>query len=378
VAAAFIGPGTVTTATLAGAQFGVALLWALVFATLATIVLQEMSARLGLVSGRGLSEALAELAPPWGRGFAWLAGLAVVSGVVAFEAGNLTGAGLGLDAVTGVDRNLWITIVAVIAAGLLWMGRYRLLERVLVTCVALMGVLFVVTAILVRPDLSELAAGALMPTIPAGAAGVILALIGTTIVPYNLFLHAHAVQARWQGAADLSAARRDLILAIGLGGVVSVAIVVTAAALDTGTVESATDMAHQLEPLLGDWARVTFGLGFGIAGITSAITAPLAAAYIVGGLMGGGDLKSGLARTVAIVCVGVGAGVAVAGVRPVQLIFLAQIANGIILPLVVAALILVVNDRTRLGHYANGVVLNLVGSGVVAVCVLLAIRSCLS
>ena len=106
VAAAFIGPGTITTCTLAGASFGVSLLWVLVFATAATVLLQEMSGRLGLLTGEGVAEVLAGLAPPWGRALAWLTGGAVVLGVIAFEAGNLSGAGIGLAAVTGIDERL--------------------------------------------------------------------------------------------------------------------------------------------------------------------------------------------------------------------------------------------------------------------------------
>ena len=262
------------------------------------------------------------------------------------------------------------------AGALLWAGRYPLLERVLVWCVALMGLLFVLTAVLVQPDVGELLSGVFKPRMPAGGAVVVLALIGTTMVPYNLFLHARVIQARWRGAADLPAARRDLIFAIGLGGVVSAAIVVTASATLQGTrVESAVDMAHQLAPILGDWARVIFGLGIAVAGITSAITAPLAAAYIVAGLVGEADLDSRLMRWVALGCVGVGAGLALTGVQPIRLIVVAQAANGIVLPLVVCAMVVVLNDRNRLGRYANGLSMNALALGITLVCVLMAVRN---
>ncbi|MGD2136461.1 MAG: Nramp family divalent metal transporter, partial [Gemmatimonadales bacterium] len=232
IAAAFIGPGTVTTATLAGAQHGVTLLWALAFATIATIVLQEMSARLGLVTGAGLGQALRSVAGPrWlGPALAVLAATAVVSGAAAYEAGNLTGAGLGLETMTGMPLRGWIGIGTVAAAALLWTGRYRLLERVLAGCVALMGIVFVATAALVMPHVGTLLAGVFVPGIPSGAEFTALALVGTTIVPYNLFLHAAAVRERWSGVDDLPTARLDLVLAIGLGGIVSAAVVVTAAA----------------------------------------------------------------------------------------------------------------------------------------------------
>ncbi len=375
VAAAFVGPGTVTTCTLAGVEYGMALLWVVVCAIVATILLQEMALRLGLVTRLGLAESLGQLAPPWGRLFAWVAGMSTVAGVVAFEAGNLTGAGLGLASVTQSNASPWTLAVAISAGILLWLGHYRLLERVLMVCVATMGLVFVVTAILVAPNPLELISGLVVPSIPGQAGLIALALIGTTIVPYNLFLHASTVQARWSGAVDLPAARRDLVIAVSIGGVISAAIIVTATmAIRANDVTSATDMAQQLEPLLGSWARVAFGTGFAIAGLTSAITAPLASAYIVNGLLGKGtNLQTPVARSVAIACVGIGAALALANVRPLRLIVFAQAANGLILPIIAVVLVLVLSDRSKLGCYANRWPGNTTGFMIIALCMLLAL-----
>ncbi len=381
VTAAFIGPGTVTTATLAGARFGVTLLWALAFATVATIVLQEMSARLGLTTGAGLGQALrATKGPPWlGVSLAALAGTAVVSGVAAYEAGNLTGAGLGLEAVTGVPLKAWVGIGAVVAGLLLWTGQYRIVERVLAACVAVMGLVFLTTAIMVAPHIPRLLGGVFVPRLPTGAEFTALALIGTTIVPYNLFLHAAAVRERWSSPDDLPAVRLDLLVAIGLGGIVSAAIVVTAAAALDGTqVRSAGDMAQQLEPLLGPWASYAFALGYAAAGVSSAITAPLAAAYTVLDVLGRGrNVRAALPRWVWLGCVGFGALAALASVRPVPLIFLAQIVNGLALPAVALVLLIAMNDRSRLGPRVNTWRGNVVGALVVLLCAVLGMRAVL-
>ncbi|MGE0621414.1 MAG: Nramp family divalent metal transporter [Pseudomonadales bacterium] len=379
VAAAFIGPGTVTTCSLAGAGFGLTLLWVLLLAVLATVLLQEMSARLALASGAGLTEALTRLAPPWGRVIAWVAGLAVLLGVIAFEAGNLSGAGLGLAALSGTTAPPWTALTAISAALLLISGRYRLVEQVLMVAVALMALAFLATAWAVGPDWQSLARGLLVPQLPRDAALTALALVGTTIVPYNLYLHAAATREHWGGPADLGAARRDLIGAIALGGLISLAIVVTASAtLGGARIGSAADMARQLEPLLGGWAGVSFGIGLATAGLTSAITAPLAAAYLCSGLMGRRPgLDTTLARGVALTCIVIGAALALTGIRPVRLIVFAQAANGLILPLITLALILALNDR-RLGELANTWRGNVAGMAVVALCALLAVRTFVS
>jgi manganese transport protein len=379
VTAAFIGPGTITTATLAGARFGATLLWALAFATVATIVLQEMSARLGLATGAGLGTALRTVGghPLLGLTLAGLAAVAVIGGAAAYEAGNLTGAALGLESITGLPLRTWVALGTLFAGILLLTGQYRLVERVLASCVAIMGVVFLTTAALVAPSLDQVLAGVLVPRLPDNAELNALALIGTTIVPYNLFLHAAVVRERWSQITDLPAVRWDLVLAIGLGGIVSCAVVITASsALDGAAVRSAGDMASQLEPLLGPWAGQAFALGYAAAGISSAVTAPLAAAYIILDTMGrSNDVRAPTARVVWGGCILVGAVAAMLGTRPVPLIFLAQIVNGLVLPIVAVVLLIAMNDRRRLGDHVNSWRGNIVGVAVVVLCTGLGLRS---
>jgi manganese transport protein len=386
VAAAFIGPGTITTATLAGAGYGYALLWALTFSIIATLVLQEMSARLGLVTGVGLGEAIRER---FGSGLPRLAAIALIVSAIAignaaYEAGNLLGATLGMRGVAGGSAWLWVPLFAGLAFALLWTGRYAAIERVLVTMVVLMSVVFLATSFVLAPPLADVLRGVFVPRVPDDprALLVVLALIGTTVVPYNLFLHAAAVRERWDDAADLPAVRADLTVAIVLGGIISMAVVVTAAGAlrEGGTVTSASEMAAQLEPLLGSWARTFFAAGLFAAGMTSAITAPLAASYAVAGAMGWPrNLRDRRLRMVWGGVLLAGVPFAIAGTRPtiplgfgeVSVIVFAQIANGILLPAVAVFLLLAVNDRGRMGAHANGTALNVVGVVVVLVTMLI-------
>lgn len=384
VAAAFIGPGTVTTATLAGAGFGVTLLWALTFSIGATLILQEMAARLGVVTGLGLGEAVRRrfTAPVLRVGAILLIVGAIALGNAAYETGNLLGAALGMEAVLSGRPNLWALLIAGASAALLWTGSYRLLERFLVGMVAVMSVVFLTTALLVRPPLGELLQGLLLPVLPEGAILFTIALVGTTVVPYNLFLHASTVRERFQGPEELGAARRDLAVSILVGGAVSMAIVVTAAGTIHGTgveVAGAADMAPQLEPLLGRWAGVFFAVGFFAAGMTSSITAPLAAAYATAGALGWtGDLKAPRFRLVWGSVIAVGATFAATGIRPVEAILFAQAANGMLLPCIAAFLLLAVNDRRWMGSHGNGLIPNLLGAAVFLVTVVLGARALLT
>jgi Mn2+/Fe2+ NRAMP family transporter len=229
-----------------------------------------------------------------------------------------------------------------------------------------------VTAVAVAQSPGDLLSGALVPRLPAGSDLVALGLVGTTIVPYNLFLHASSARERWRGANDLSAARADLGVAIVLGGVISMAIVITGAAQFGSSIDSPMQMAAMLEPLLGRWATTFFAIGFFAAGMTSAITAPLAAAYAVSGVLGWvQDLRSPLVRMIWMAVMAVGLGFTLAGVRPVPAIVFAQAANAILLPAIAIFLLIVMNDRRQLKGATNGIVANALGGLIVLVTLLL-------
>lgn len=383
VTAAFIGPGTVTACTLAGANFGFALVWALVFATIATIILQEMSARLGVVTQKGLGETLSDLleASFWKWPLIVLVGLALYLGNAAYEAGNLSGAALGIAAVAGEAGwvfNISILTISLLAAGLLLSGSYRLIERALLVLVGIMAAAFIATFAIVQPDLGALFHGMLAPTIPEGAMLTVIALIGTTVVPYNLFLHSTAVRQKWSGPKDLGAVRADTAVAIGLGGLIAILILSTSAAsLFAAGIETsnAADMASQFEPLFGAYSKYLLGIGLFAAGLTSAITAPLATGYAMTEILKlkGGQSAVGF-RVIALSVIAIGALLSLTGTKPIEIIVLAQLANGLLLPIIAGFLLFVVNRRELLGQYANGWLANLLGGIVVLIATGLGLR----
>ena len=190
IAAAFIGPGTVTTAASAGAGFGHALLWALAFSSLACLSLQEASARITVVSGLNLGQALRERYRGGIGGAAMLLLVlgAIILGCAAYEAGNILGGVAG--AALGSRLPAWaLTLGSGLVAGLLlWFGAPRTVARLLGLFVALMGAAFLVTAWRLQPSLPGLLAGLARPGLPPGSGMIVLGLVGTTVVPYNLFL----------------------------------------------------------------------------------------------------------------------------------------------------------------------------------------------
>lgn len=383
VAAAFIGPGTVTVCTLAGVSNGYQLLWALLFSIIATIVLQEMAARLGYVTQKGLGATIRNNTSPGFQRIIFFAIVlsAIVIGNAAYEAGNISGAVLGVDVIFGGSQ-LWPLLIGIIAFAVLVIGRYALLEKFLIAIVILMSICFVITAILLKPNIGEILAGFIPQKIGEGDFLLILGLIGTTVVPYNLFLHASAVSEKWKrdgdDVANLSDIRKENYVSILLGGIISIAVVIVSATALSGTnmeIKNAGDMALQLEPVLGSWAKIVLAIGLFAAGISSAITAPLAAAYAARGLFDWGkDAKHIGFRGVWMSILLIGIIFSSIGIKPITIIKFAQIANGLLLPIIAAYLIYLMNKKEILGEHKNSILNNILGGGVFIITLFLSMR----
>ncbi|MGK7390338.1 MAG: Nramp family divalent metal transporter [Candidatus Cyclobacteriaceae bacterium M2_1C_046] len=383
VTSAFIGPGTVTICSIAGNRFGYTLLWALIFSIIATIVLQEMCARLGVISQQGLGKSIRDLIT--NKTVNILVSILIFSAIIvgngAYEAGNISGAALGMVAIfIGIEPSLIILSIGLIAAIILFSGSYKVVEKMMIILVVVMSVVFLVTAIYVKPDLSAMLKGSFIPTFPEGSTLIIVGLIGTTVVPYNLFLHTSSAATKWKKESEIPEARFDTIVSIIIGGLISLAIIVTsAAAMGTGTLSSAADLAIQLEPLLGTWAGTFISIGLFAAGISSAITAPLAAGYAASGIFGfKPELKRIEFRMVSGLILVIGLIFSISGLKPVEVIQFAQIANGILLPFVAIFLVWIMNNKPLLGEFVNSKLQNIFGILVIIITIILGVKSIFS
>ena len=420
-------------ASSAGAKFGYQLLWAVAFSVFATVVLQEMASRLGIVTGTGLSESLKHSISNSALriGALALVLLAIFVGNSAYQTGNILGAASGMmsaysksetptkdveaafdstskqiqsssgrslgdqeEANSLTGQSYIVLFVAAVALGVVWIGRFDVLQWLLTVLVVLMSLLFVVAALRSGADWSQVASG-FVPRIPSGADWIVIGLVGTTVVPYNLFLHASAAAQRWNcgGEQDsdgglgeiysnaIVASRWDTLLSVTVGGLITCAILITASAAfhgSTGTAGLAqvSDVAKQLEPALGSWAKQMFSLGLLAAGLTSAITAPVAAAYAASGCFGwSGKLSDPRLKIAASVVVLTGAAFAIKlGGSPKETIILAQVANGLLLPIIAVALLVLTNDGHLMKKFKNGRLANVVAVLVILVVSVIAVN----
>ena len=246
----------------------------------------------------------------------------------------MAGAALGLEAINGASLSLGTTpvilAIALFAATMLIFSKPKWVEKILIFMVLMMSAAFVLTFLLIRPDLGAMLRG-FIPTIPDEGLMTAIALIGTTIVPYNLFLHAASAREHWN-PEQLPEAQLDNRISIGIGGLVSMTILATAAA-----------------SLFGSDATIVQGI-FG----ASHTRAPF--------------------RIGALIVILFGASAALLGYRPVELIFVAQIANGLLLPIVAVFLLILANDKNLLGENANGLKSNILGIIILLVTTALGVR----
>jgi manganese transport protein len=294
-AVAYVDPGNFATNIQAGAEDGYRLVWVVVVANVAAIVIQTQSAKLGLVSGRSLPEHIRDGAP---RGVvlgAWL-GAEVVA--MATDLAELLGAGLGLSLLTGLELFPAVVVASVGTVLLLALQRrgVRLFEAVIAALIGVIGVSYLAETVMGKPDLGA-AARSLLPPRLGGEEAVLLAtaILGATVMPHVIYLHSALMQDRGERADEarlrrmLRAQRADVAVALGLAGVINVLMVMLAAATFHArglTHVAGIEEAHRtLAPVLGSASSVVFAVALLAAGLSASAVGTLAGQTIMRGFL---------------------------------------------------------------------------------------------
>lgn len=344
IAAAFIGPGTITTAAKAGSQGGWMYVPYVLLAALAGFLLMEMVARITLVSEHSLGQILGKR----GKWLAYACFVAVVLGCMAYQAGNLLGALSGVQLLAPVHR-LWVLLIGASAILVLWKGDNRLIAKALSNIVVLMGIAFIVTAIIMLLGDGTFEGRAELST------ATIIGLVGTTIVPYNFFLAAGLSKGQ-----KLGEMRWGLGASFFIGALITMSIVLVASV--SSEFFSFADLARTLDASLGKMSKVVLGFGLFAAGFSSAVTAPLAAGLAGRELLGRemGNTSTPF-RIIWGGVLAIGLLVACLELDIIGVILAAQVANGLLLPFIAAIVLVFANDRNLLGDNINAPWQNIAG-----------------
>lgn len=386
VSAAFIGPGTVTTATKAGVYFHFDLMWTMAFSVLACFLLQEASARIAIFSGMNLGEAISKHFENKSSKY-FISVLiigAIILGSAAYETGNILGSVEGLRFVfTKVPKPIFVAIIGVFAFLSFRMKSIRTIAQILGGFVYLMGLAFLLTAIFVKPDISRVMQGIFVPTIPdvSGAGILILGIIGTTVVPYDLFLGSGIVDK----TQTIREARLGLSIAIVLGGIISMSIMAVGSSITDGwPAEAIQSLEFNFEFMkdvlyvhtaIDDYALYIFGFGMFAAGFTSTITAPLASAITARSIFNKNKDKWASNKfrfqfvAGGVLLVGVIFGIL--QVKPVPAIIIAQAFNGFILPFISVFMLMIINNPVVMKEKINSHFSNILMSFVVWITLLI-------
>ena len=370
--------GGIATYASAGSQFGYRTLFVMLLVTIALVIVQEMSARLGAHTGEGLMSLIREQFPLRASAFAIVCLLIANLGLVVSE---FAGIGAAFE-LFGVSRYISIPIGAVAIWAVVVFGNYRYAERVFL----LLGLAFItypIAAILGKPDWGEVASNTFIPHLLGTKEFLFLvvALIGTTITPYMQLYQAAAVADSGSGPEEYRMVRIDTITGAVFANIISMAIIIaTAAAIGgTGPLESAKEAAQALEPVAGSAAQILFGIGLLGASALAAAVVPLASSYAVAEAVGVERSVSKTFREAPLfmglftALIVIGASVALLPGNLISLLINMQVVNGLITPIILIFILILANRRSVLGNAANGPKLKVAALICVVVIAILAV-----
>jgi len=361
--------GGVTTYTAVGAHYGFALLWLLVLSTIGLLVIQEMCARMGAVTGKGLSDLIRER---FGVRWTIVAMVALLIANGSNVAAEYAGIAASLE-LLGVQRIVSVPLAAVLIWSLVVFFSYRVVERALLVLV-LAYVAYPISAFIVHPDWGGIGRGLVLPALPTEQAALIaaLALVGTTITPYMQFYIQASTVDKGIGKDQYGLARIDVLFGALLTGVNAFFMIVVAGAVlfPAGVhVETAADAAAALGPLAGGQAQLLFAMGLLGASLLAATIMPLSTSYAICEAFG---WESGISKNFrdapvfmglfTLLLVGGAIVVLIPGLPLIPLILISQNVNGLLLPIVLVFVLRLAGDHKIMGGQRNGLLATVVGT----------------
>lgn len=363
VTVGFIDPGNWATNIAGGSSFSYRLLWVITLSTLMLILLQNLSARLGIVTGRSLAANVRAHFPRWLSSFF---GITIILACFATDVAEYLGAAVGLYLLFGIP--LWLgaplTLVLVVVAIL--GQRYHGLERMIVVFLALIAACYAVELFIVKPDWMAAIPRMVLPSLDSESILVAMGMLGAVVMPHNIYLHSNVIQSREWGTTErekrslMRMELADTIAAMAVGwGVNSAMIIVAAAVFFRYGVEvtSIEQASAALRPLAGGLAQLLFGVALLFAGVGSSITSSLSEANVVTGFLGRPEDAHSLTFRLGLVITGIPAMFVVAlGLNSYKVLILSQVALSIQLPFTIIPLLLLAANRRVMGSLAAGLV----------------------
>ncbi len=372
--------GGITTYSVAGAHYGYTLLWMMPLVALALIIIQEMSARLGVVTGKGLADLIRERMG--------VKITALIIGVLVFaNLANTVSEFAGVAAsmeIFGVSKYISVPLAAILVWVLIVKADYKSVERVFLVASALY-LAYVASGIMARPPWDAVGRAAITPSFhfDAGYVTLFVTIIGTTIAPWMQFYQQSSIVDKGLKISEYAYERIDVIVGSIFAVVVAAFITIAGAATLHASgvrIETAKDAALALGPLAGQYAATLFALGLLNASVFSAAILPLSTAYVVCEAFG---WEAGVSRdlgeapiffTIYTALIVLGAAVILLPIKSlVQTMLASQTLNGVLLPVILIAMLSLINNKRLMGKYVNGRIFNALAWAMVVILIVLTV-----
>ena len=368
----------ITTYSVAGARFGYALLWTLIPTTVALVVIQEMIARMGVITGKGLSDLIRE---NYGVKTAFFMMLGLLIANFGTTVANLAGWAASME-ILGLSKFIMVPVGAISIWILVTKGSYRSVEKILLfACLLYFG--YVISGFMARPEWMPVLEAAVIPRVRWNAEYIMLsiAIIGTTITPWMQFYLQSSIAEKGIKREQYKASRLDVIIGCSITDIVSFFIIVTCGTLlfpHGIRIDEASEAALALKPLAGEYAYIIFAMSLANASLLGAIIVPLATAYYICEAMG---WEAGINKTFkeapqfmwiyTLIIVVASMVILIPGAPLIFLMVLSSVVNGLLLPFVLVYALLIVNNRKLMGEYTNSRMFNYISWATVITIIIL-------
>jgi NRAMP (natural resistance-associated macrophage protein)-like metal ion transporter len=364
IASVVLGPGSITVASRIGSEYGYAFLWVIVISMVFMITYTSMGARFGVVNSKSMLQSIADT---YGRWFAVLIGISAFLSTSSFQFGNNLGIGIGMEGITGINERIWPLIFTPLGIILIFWAKnlYKVLENLMKFMVMIMILAFFINLLLTRPEINPLARGLIPSKISPDSLNMVAALMATSFALAAALYQSYLAQDKGWKIENLKSSLKDTYAGIVLLGLISATVLITSAAAlhPRGImVNSAADMALQMEALFGSAAKLVFSVGLCAAAFSS---------MMVNSVIGAGLLADGLGLSrsmndritklfiMAILLIGMFVAVFFRG-NVIYALIMAQASSMLAVPLIAAGLFLMLNNKKVMGKYRNNLVQNII------------------
>ena len=360
-ALAFIDPGNWAANVVAGSMYGYSMLWVVTISTLIFIVFQHNAAHLGIATGYCLSEAASMCLKPWlSRTIIFTA----VGACIATAMAEILGGAIALEMLFGLPLPAGMVIVSIFTVVMLFTNSYRKIERIIIGFVALIGLSFIIELSLVHVQWGAALAASVTPDFPKGSMLIIMSILGSVVMPGNLFLHSEIIQSRRLNLESEEIKEKqlkyeflDTLFSTAVGWAINSAMIIIAAAVFYTNKISVTELgqAHELlKPILGNFASVIFALALLLAAVASAVTVGMAGGSIFAGIYGEPyDIKDSHTKTGVLITI-IGALLIFFFVKnPLNALIYSQAIMSIQLPVTIFFQIYITSSKKIMGVYRN-------------------------